>query len=64
MELDIDLDGFESCKLTEHVELYADDLKAINDKDTERVVPANVEISDKVILKKHSWNMLRYKVDA
>ena len=61
MELDIDLDGFDGCKLIEHVELYADDLKAINDKDTERVAPTNVEIGDKVVLKKHSWNMLRYK---
>ncbi len=64
MELDIDLDGFEGCKLAEHVELYADDLKAVNDKDTERVVPTNAPIGDKVVLKKHSWNMLRYTFNA
>ena len=64
MELDIELDGFENCELTEHIELYADDLKAINEKDVERVAPANVEIGDKVVLKKHSWNMLRYKAKA
>jgi alpha-N-arabinofuranosidase len=62
MELDINLDGFEGAKLIEHVELYNDDLKAINDKDTERVAPANVEIGEKVVIKKQSWNMLRYKV--
>lgn len=65
MELDIDLDGFENCKLTEHTELYYDDLKAINDKDVERVAPAKVEINadGRIVLKKHSWNMLRFKVD-
>ena len=64
MELDIDLDGFENCRLVEHVELYADDLKTINDKDTERVAPANVEVGDKIVIQKHSWNMLRFKVEA
>jgi len=63
MELDIDLEGFGSCALIEHVELYSDDLKAVNDKDTTRVTPASAEVKDgsKVTLKKHSWNMLRFK---
>lgn len=64
MELEISLEGFENAKLIEHTELYSDDLKATNDKDTERVSPRHVEVEKDalVILKKHSWNMLRYKV--
>ena len=47
-------------------ELTANDLKAINDKDTERVAPEQIEIKDDecIILKKHSWNMLRYKINV
>lgn len=55
-------EDFGDCELFEHIELYSDDLKAINDKDTERVSPVKREIADEVVLKKHSWNMLRYKV--
>ena len=62
LELDTVLGDFGDCKLFEHIELYSDDLKAVNDKDTERVAPKSREIGDKVILKKHSWNMLRYKI--
>ena len=51
-------------KLVEHVELYNDDPKVINDKDTECVAPASVPISDKVVRKKHSWNMLRFSVSV
>ena len=63
MELELELQGFENYKLVEHTELYSDDLKAINDKDVERVAPTSVEIKEDsdVILKKHSWNMLRYE---
>ena len=63
MELEIELDGFEDYRLAQHIELYSNDLKAINDKDTERVAPEQIEIKDDecIILKKHSWNMLRYK---
>ena len=63
VELDIVAEGFEGYKLVEHVELYNDDLKAINEKDVERVAPKQVDVADdgKVTLKKHSWNMLRYK---
>lgn len=63
MELDIDLSGFEGYILAEHVELYCDDLKAINDKDVSRVLPVSSEVTgaSSVTLKKHSWNMLRFK---
>ncbi len=62
MELDINLEGFGDCRLAERIELYNDDIKAVNDKDTRRVYPKNIEVKDGelVILKKHSWNMLRY----
>lgn len=63
MELDIDLSCFEGYILAEHVELYCDDLKAVNDKDVSRVLPVNSEVTgaSSVTLKKHSWNMLRFK---
>ena len=64
LELDVELQGFEGYTLCEHIMLYSDDLKAINDKDTERVAPLSVPINvnEQVVLKKHSWNMLRYKI--
>ena len=63
MELDIDLCGFDSCKLVKHIELYNDDIDAKNNSENENVSPAERQISDtsSVILKKHSWNMLVYK---
>ena len=62
IELSLTLDGFESYRMCERVELYCDDLKAVNDKDTERVSPKNVPVSDSApVLKKHSWNMLVFK---
>lgn len=60
MELDMVLENFGDCTLTEHVQLYSDDLKATNTKDHARVVPENVEIGEKILLKKHSWNMLKF----
>ena len=64
MELEVELGGFEGLRLAEHEMLYADDLKAVNDKDTERVSPVSVEVNSDspIILKKHSWNMLRFKI--
>ena len=62
IELSLTLDGFESYRMCERVELYCDDLKAVNDKDTERVSPKNVPVFDSApVLKKHSWNMLVFK---
>ena len=61
MELELIFEDFGECGLVEHVELYCDDLKAVNDKDHERVAPVNVPVSGGAIkLKKHSWNMLRF----
>ena len=61
MELDVDICGFGNCTLIEHTKLYYDDLNATNDKENERIKPVKCDIADKVILKKHSWNMLKYK---
>ena len=49
--------------VTHHPLIFRNDLKAINEKDTERVAPVNVPVSDdgEIVLKKHSWNMLRFK---
>jgi hypothetical protein len=66
MELSLTAEDFEDLELIEHIELYCDDLKAITDADTERVAPVSLPCTDtdSVTLKKHSWNMLRFKVDA
>ena len=61
VELDIDLQGFENAVLYKHTELYSDDLKQTNSAKESAVSPKEREISDKVVLKKHSWNMLTYK---
>jgi len=62
MELVPDLQGFGDLALTEHIELHHDDLDAANTKDIQPVRPANrpVDRNAPIILKKHSWNMLRF----
>ena len=61
MELTVCLEDFGPCRLLEHMELYSDDLKAVNDQDIQRVVPRPVDSKeDRLLLKKHSWNMLRF----
>ena len=64
MELSLSLEGFDTAKLTEHVELYCDDLKAVNTADSEPVAPVKRPVTDAntrlVTLKKHSWNMLKF----
>ena len=62
MELSVELEGFAGAKLVGHMELYSDDLKAVNTEDSETVSPAEVSVGDTVLLKKHSFNMLKYKV--
>lgn len=60
MEPNFTFENFGECTLVEHIELYSDDLKTVNSKDCEAVKPNAVQIGETVILKKHSWNMLRY----
>lgn len=60
MELKVDLQGFDGLALKEHVELYCDDLKAVNTADHQSVFPVRVPVGERILLKKHSWNMLRF----
>jgi len=61
IELSLDLEGFEDAVLEEHIELYSDNLKSINTKENAAVTPKKRKIAEKIVLKKHSWNMLLYK---
>ena len=61
IELDLVIDGYESLSPISHTELYCDDVKAINTKNEAPLTPRTGEICNKPMLKKHSWNMLRYK---
>jgi len=56
-------EGFRSVQLLEHVQLYSDDLKAVNTRDDAAVVPENVPVEESICLKKHSWNMLRFRCE-
>ena len=63
MTLLLALEGFKTAALVEHIELYHEDLKAVNTEASEAVAPKIRELpenSREVLLKKHSWNMLRY----
>ena len=59
--LDINAEGFDGIELYKHVEVYSDDLKAVNTEDSESVCAVEREINGTHMLKKHSWNMLIYK---
>lgn len=67
MELDMIFEDFGDCTVTEHVELYHEDLKCKNSAAAENIRPAQVEIpaqagkNQQVLLKKHSWNMIRLR---
>ena len=66
MELELDLQDFGEASMVEHIELYSDDLKAINTKELQNVTPKNKEVTDvasmshRILLNKHSWNMIRF----
>jgi len=66
MELTLDLEGFGDVTMLEYVELYSDDLLAVNTKDSQPIFPKNCTVPQgkfqqlQVNLKKHSWNMLRF----
>lgn len=67
MELDLSLQGYENAVMTQHVELYSDDLKCENSaevqnvKPTERAITSNKGEKQPISLKKHSWNMIKFK---
>ena len=64
MELTLELDRFGKCQMTKHIELYSDDFKAKNSPDCQRVAPKELDVKadrgevHKIMLKKHSWNMM------
>ena len=62
MELDLDVHGFDQLRMIEHVELFHEDLDAVNTKDSAAVTPTNRPVTQNasVTLSKHSWNMLRF----
>ena len=63
LEVSLCFDGFDEARLVEHIELYCDNLKEINTKDSQNIKPASKEIksNEQVTLQKHSWNMIRFK---
>lgn len=67
METQITFDKFGECEVIEHIQLYSDDLKLTNSAEKENISPENAEVDNikgnkhRVILKKHSWNMIRYR---
>jgi len=64
--LELNFESFGDVRKTEHVELYSDDLKAINTKEKQCVSPHKVDFEPEEALqhteniKKHSWNMFKY----
>lgn len=67
MPLDVDLRSFEDYELVEHIELYHDDVKAVNTMTHEAVKPTlnnqtTFELGHlSAQLKKTSWNVIRFK---
>ncbi len=62
MELSAVLSGFGGAKLTGHLVLSCDDLKAVNTADApDTVRPVSAPVTEALpVLPKHSWNVLRY----
>ena len=66
LELDLDIRSFEDYKINEHIVMTNNDLKAVNTPDKENVYPVYAEkeavINGKsnIILKKASWNVIRF----
>lgn len=60
--LELEAGGFGQLSLIEHKQLYHEDLKAVNTAaDPQNVVPGP---GDGKTLRKHSWNVLRYRIGA
>lgn len=51
-------------KLTQHLTVTGDDLKAVNSPDEEKVFEAEAECSGVPVLPKQSWNVLRFERTA
>lgn len=64
LEMDLQAAGFGDMELIENMVLYDDQPLAGNTfEQPERIVPQDVQIAQTPILRKHSWNMFRYKVN-
>lgn len=61
IELDIQLEDFGNCILQEHIELYAEDIQTTNAADCQPIKPVSVSVAEGIVLKRHSWNMLRFQ---
>lgn len=67
IDLELSFQDFGSCTPLKHVELYCEDLKAVNTGDSQAVLPTernlegNAGEKQTVTLKKHSWNMITYQ---
>ena len=62
-ELEIEIPG--EWEMTEWVELYAQDIKETNSFDKpDNVKPQKRDCEKRVVLKEHSWNMIRYRKKA
>lgn len=63
MKLTLNLEGYENASITEHTEIYHDNLKVVNNAENQNVLPVKREITDSktINLKKHSWNMIKLK---
>ena len=59
-ELSLDLRGFARPELLEHRQLWHEDLKAVNTADRPDAVAPSA--GDGRTLRRHSWNVLRYKL--
>ena len=66
MELELNFESFGNTTQAQHVELYNDDLKAENSPTTQNIAPNELTVDDipstshKILLKKHSWNMIKF----
>jgi len=66
MTMELNFEAFGGLQKIGHTELYCEDIKAVNDKDQQRVVPRDVAFTPITAtthtetLKKHSFNMLTY----
>ena len=66
MTVELNFEAFGNLQKIGHTELYCEDIKAVNDKDQQRVVPRDVAFTPVTAtthteaLKKHSFNMLTY----
>ena len=61
-ELSIDMSGYADYRISQHISMEGDDLKAVNTaEEPENVAPVSKDISGKICLSPHSWNMIVFK---